>query len=46
LAVASTTLPDATKRIRIKLYANFSGNNKQVTFEFRDNTESHVHTTF
>ena len=46
LAVASTTLPDATKRIRIKLYANFSGGNRHVAFQFRDNTESHVHTTF
>jgi hypothetical protein len=45
LAVPTMNLPDATKRIRIKLYANFSGNNRSVTFEFRDNTESHVHTT-
>jgi hypothetical protein len=45
LGVPYTVLADNTKRIRIKLYANFSGNNRRVAFEFRDNTLSHVQTT-
>ena len=43
--VPTTNLADLTKRIRVRLYANFVGNNRSVTFEFRDNTVSHIHTT-
>jgi hypothetical protein len=45
LYVPTTTLV-AGKRIIIDLYVNnTSGNNHQVTFEFRSTTLSHVHTT-
>jgi hypothetical protein len=45
LFVPTTTLA-AGKRIIIDLYVNnTSGNNRQVTFEFRGTSLSHVHTT-
>jgi collagen type VII alpha len=45
--VPSTTLTDLTKRIRIRLYANFSGasGNTNLTIEFRAANLTHVHTT-
>ena len=43
--VPSTTLADLTKRIRVRLYANFVGAARSVTFRFRNQTVSHVHTT-
>jgi hypothetical protein len=43
--VPTTTLPDTTKRIQIKLYTNFIGNNKTATYSFRNGTPSHLHTT-
>jgi len=45
LYVPSVNLADLTKRIRIRLYANFVGTDRSVTFAFRDQTVSHVHTT-
>jgi hypothetical protein len=45
LYIPSTTLADLTKRIRIRLYANFVGTGRSVTFEFRDQTVTHVRTT-
>jgi hypothetical protein len=45
LYVPSVTLADLTKRIRIRLFANFVGASRSVTFAFRDQTVSHVHTT-
>jgi hypothetical protein len=43
LYVPSVTLADLTKRIRIRLFANFVGASRSVTFAFRDQTVSHVH---
>jgi hypothetical protein len=43
--VPTTTLVDLTKRIRIRLYANFVGSSRTATFKFRGQTQSHVHTT-
>jgi hypothetical protein len=45
--VNSTTLPDTTKRIRVRLYANFSGASGSTTLnvQFRDSSLTHVHTT-
>lgn len=43
--IPSTTLADLTKRVRVRLYANFAGTDRSVTFLFRDQTVSHVHTT-
>jgi hypothetical protein len=43
--VPSTTLADLTKRIRVRLYANFVGTDRSVTFEFRNQSVTHVHTT-
>jgi hypothetical protein len=45
LFVPSTVLPDITKRLIIEVYANFVGNNRSLTVEFRDNTLTHIHTT-
>jgi collagen type VII alpha len=45
LYVPTTTLPDLTYRIRIKVYGVFVGNNKTMTIYMRDGTQSHVHTT-
>jgi hypothetical protein len=45
LYVPLTTIPDTTKRIQIKLYTNFIGNNKTATYSFRNGTPSHLHTT-
>lgn len=45
LYVPVTTLSSLSRRIRLRLYANFVGNNRSVTFEFRDQTVSHIHTT-
>ena len=42
--VPVTILPDVTKRIVIDLYVTATGN-RSFTFEFRDGTVSHVHTT-
>ena len=45
--VPSTNLTDLTKRIRVRLYANFSGasGNTNLTIEFRAANLTHVHTT-
>ena len=43
--VPETTLPDITKRLVIDLYVTATGGNRSFTFEFRDGTVSHVHTT-
>ena len=45
--VPSQTLPDITKRIRVRLYANFSGapSPANLTVQFRNNTNSHTHTS-
>jgi hypothetical protein len=45
LYVPSTNLPDLTKVLRIRLYLNFTGNNKRATMEMRANTLTHIHTT-
>jgi hypothetical protein len=45
LYIPTTTLPDLTKRIRIRVYCNFSGNNRSVQLEFRNSTVSHVATS-
>ena len=47
LLVPATTLPDLTKRIRMRIYCNFAaaGGNKRASIELRDGTNSHVHTT-
>jgi hypothetical protein len=45
LLVPAITLPDLTKRIRIRLYCNFTGNNRSASIELRNGTNSHVHTT-
>ena len=45
LLVPAITLPDLTKRIRIRLYCNFTGNNRSASIELRNGTSSHVHTT-
>ena len=45
LSVAGTILPDLTKRIRVRIYANFTGGSRTLTLEFRDQTISHIHTT-
>ena len=44
--VPFTTLPSSTKRLIIDLYTVSVGNNRNVQLEFRDNTISHIHTTF
>jgi hypothetical protein len=45
--VPSTTLADTTKRLRIRLYGNFSGavGSSTLTLEFRDATLAYVRTT-
>jgi len=45
LAVPTYNLTDLTKRIKVNVYVVFTGNNRQVTLEFRNNTISHIHTT-
>ena len=45
LSVSGTTLPDLTKRIRVRIYGNFSGSNRSITLEFRNQTISHVIST-
>jgi len=45
LVVPATTLPDLTKRLRIRIYGNFSSNNRLTYIQFRNGTVSHVHTT-
>jgi hypothetical protein len=47
LLVPTTTLPDLTKRIRMRVYCVFSGNgsNQRAYMELRNGTVSHVHTT-
>jgi hypothetical protein len=45
LYVPTITLPDLTKRLRVRIYCNFVGNNRSCSLEFRDNTVSHVITT-
>jgi hypothetical protein len=45
LYVPETTLPDLTYEIRIKVYAVFVGTGNTLTFQFRGNTLSHIHTT-
>ena len=45
LLVPATTLPDLTKRLRVRIYGNFSGNNRSTYMEFRNGTVSHMHTT-
>jgi hypothetical protein len=45
LVVPATTLPDLTKRIRVRIYGNFSSNNRSTYIQFRNGTVSHVHTT-
>jgi hypothetical protein len=47
LLVPTTTLPDLTKRIRMRVYCLFSGNgnNQHAYMELRNGTISHVHTT-
>ena len=44
LYVPTTTLT-VGKRIIIDLFVNIGSNNKSVTFDFRDSTLSHIHTT-
>lgn len=45
--VLSTLLPDVTKRLRIRVFANFpaGATSKTLTLYFEGNTISHVHTT-
>lgn len=43
--VPQTSLSSLSRRLRIEIYGNFPSNNKTLTFYFRDNTVSHVHTT-
>jgi hypothetical protein len=45
LYVPTTILPDVTKRLVVDLYVTATGGNRPFTFEFRDGTLSHVHTT-
>jgi len=45
LYVPQTTLPDLTKRLRVRLYINNSKNNVDINVEFRDTSVSHIHTT-
>jgi hypothetical protein len=46
LNVPQTTLPDVTHRLRIKLYAVFTGpSNHTMSIFFRENTICHLHTT-
>jgi hypothetical protein len=45
LSVAGTILPDLTKRIRVRIYGNFTTPAITLTLEFRDQTISHIHTT-
>ena len=45
LYIPTTTLPSTSHRIRIKVYGVFTGNNRTLTLYFRDNTQSHIHTT-
>jgi hypothetical protein len=47
LLVPATTLPDLTKRIRMRVYCLFAGNgnNQHAYMELRNGTVSHVHTT-
>ena len=42
--VPLTILSDLTKRLRIRLYANFKSN-RTLTIEFRNSTISHMHTS-
>jgi hypothetical protein len=45
--VSSLTLPDLTKRIRVRIYGNFSGatGSTDLTLQFRNATNTHLHTT-
>ncbi len=45
LVIPTITLPDLTYRIRVKVYGVFNGNNRTLTMEMRNNTQSHIHTT-
>lgn len=45
LFVPTTVLPDLTKRIEIRIYGNFTGNNRHTAILLRDSTVSHVITT-
>jgi hypothetical protein len=45
LYVTGRTLASSTSRIQIQVYANFTTGSKTLTMEFRDNANSHVHTT-
>ncbi len=45
LYIPTTTIPDITKRIRIKVYVDIAQNNKSVTFAFRDSSLSSLITT-
>jgi hypothetical protein len=45
LFVPTTTLPNLTKRLRVRIYGNFNNNNRSTYIQFRGNTLSHVHTT-
>lgn len=45
LAVPLISIPDLTKRFKINIYGVFTGNNRSMTFYFRDSTISHIHTT-
>ena len=45
LYVPATTLPDLTKRLRVRIYGNFSSNNRSTYIQLRNGTLSHVHTT-
>ena len=44
LPVPQTTLTSLSRRLRTRIYANFSAN-RTLTLEFRDSTVCHVHTT-
>jgi collagen type VII alpha len=46
LYIPFTTLADSTKRLIVDLYVISVGNNKTATIEFRNNTVSHLHTSF
>jgi hypothetical protein len=46
LFVPNTYLADLTKRLIVDVYIVTGSGNRNITLEFRDSTQSHVHTTF
>jgi hypothetical protein len=46
LFVPNTYLADLTKRLIVDVYIVTGSGNRDITLEFRDSTQSHVHTTF